>query len=164
MFRSLSALSLPVSPPPLVLFLSTSVCIYYVQVINFLCAFELSLQTELLYKKNPKLLNQFQYCEKELVPFIVIVGEDEKANGGVKIRDVQTRKEVSCFLYVAQDFAVVFFCTAMQPFMYPGALYVPMQAFFLWFQSYARKSVWPGQFCNVFITYPPPVFSCGTAQ
>ena len=74
----------------------------------FLCAFELSLQTELLYKKNPKLLNQFQYCEKELVPFIVIVGEDEKANGGVKIRDVQTRKEVSCFLYAAKDFAVFF--------------------------------------------------------
>ena len=53
------------------------------------------LQTELLYKKNPKLLNQFQYCEKETVPFIVIVGEDEKAKGGVKIRDVQTRQEVS---------------------------------------------------------------------
>ena len=26
---------------------------------------------------------------------MVIVGEDEKANGGVKIRDVQTRQEVS---------------------------------------------------------------------
>ena len=55
-------------------------------------------QTELLYKKNPKLLNQFQYCEKELVPFIVIVGEEEKANGGVKIRDVQTRQEVKMIL------------------------------------------------------------------
>ena len=53
------------------------------------------MQTELLYKKNPKLLNQFQYCEKETVPFIVIVGEEERANGGVKIRDVLTRQEVS---------------------------------------------------------------------
>ena len=59
------------------------------------CVICFNFQTELLYKKNPKLLNQFQYCEKETVPFIVIVGEDEKANGGVKIRDVQTRQEVS---------------------------------------------------------------------
>lgn len=60
-----------------------------------ICAklWEAGIKTELLYKKNPKLLNQFQYCEKELVPLVVIVGEDEKANGGVKIRDVQTRQE-----------------------------------------------------------------------
>lgn len=55
----------------------------------------LDFQTELLYKKSPKLLNQFQYCERETVPFIVIVGEEEKAKGGVKIRDVRTRQEVS---------------------------------------------------------------------
>ena len=30
---------------------------------------------------------------------MVIVGEDEKANGGVKIRDVQTRQEVSSKLH-----------------------------------------------------------------
>lgn len=48
-----------------------------------------------MYRKNPKLLNQFQYCEKEGIPFMVVVGEEEKANGGVKIRDVETRKEVS---------------------------------------------------------------------
>ncbi len=48
----------------------------------------------MLYKKNPKLLNQFQYCEKEEVPVIVIVGEDEKARGGVKVREVVTRNEV----------------------------------------------------------------------
>ena len=40
------------------------------------------------------MLNQFQYCEKEAVPIIVIVGEEEKASGGVKIRDVQSRQEV----------------------------------------------------------------------
>ena len=49
----------------------------------------------MLYKKNPKLLNQFQYCEREAVPYVVIVGEEEKANGGVKIRDVESRQEVS---------------------------------------------------------------------
>lgn len=48
-----------------------------------------------MYRQNPKLLNQFQYSEKEGIPFIVLVGEEEKANGGVKIRDVDTRKEVS---------------------------------------------------------------------
>ncbi|XP_064405227.1 histidine--tRNA ligase, cytoplasmic-like isoform X2 [Halichondria panicea] len=51
------------------------------------------LKCEMMYKKNPKLLNQFQYCEKELVPLIVIVGEDERARGGVKIRDSVTRAE-----------------------------------------------------------------------
>lgn len=48
-----------------------------------------------MYRKNPKLLNQFQYCEKEGIPFMVLVGEEEKANGGLKIRNVETRKEVS---------------------------------------------------------------------
>ena len=52
------------------------------------------LQAELLYKTNPKLLNQFQYCEREAVPFLVIVGEQERANGGVKIRDGESRVEV----------------------------------------------------------------------
>ena len=42
------------------------------------------------------MLNQFQYCEKEGVPLIVIVGEEERANGGVKIRDVENRQEVHC--------------------------------------------------------------------
>ena len=51
-------------------------------------------QTEVMYKKNPKLLNQFQYSEREGVPLIVIVGEEEKSRGGVKIRDTNTRQEV----------------------------------------------------------------------
>lgn len=54
----------------------------------------LLLQTEMLYKKNPKLLNQFQYSEREGVPLLVIVGEEETTKGGVKIRDTYTRKEV----------------------------------------------------------------------
>lgn len=48
-----------------------------------------------MYKRNPKLLNQFQYCEREAVPFIVLIGEEEQAKGGVKIRDTVTREEVS---------------------------------------------------------------------
>ena len=49
----------------------------------------------MLYKNNPKMLNQFQYCEREQVPYLVIVGEDEKAKGGVKVRHVTSREEVS---------------------------------------------------------------------
>lgn len=48
----------------------------------------------MLYKKDPKMLNQFQYCEREQVPYLVIVGEDERATGGVKIRNAVTREEV----------------------------------------------------------------------
>ena len=48
----------------------------------------------MLYKKNPKLLNHLQYCEKEGVPLVVIVGETERANGGVKVREVESRQEV----------------------------------------------------------------------
>jgi histidyl-tRNA synthetase len=49
--------------------------------------------TEMLYKKNPKLLNQFQYSEREGVPLLVILGEEETARGGVKIRDTRTRQD-----------------------------------------------------------------------
>ena len=48
----------------------------------------------MLYKKDPKMLNQFQYCEREQVPYLVIVGQDERDNGGVKIRNAVSREEV----------------------------------------------------------------------
>ncbi|CAI8050358.1 Histidine--tRNA ligase [Geodia barretti] len=51
------------------------------------------IKTEMLYKRNPKLLNQFQYSEREGVPLLVIVGEEETVKGGVKIRDTHTREE-----------------------------------------------------------------------
>ena len=47
-----------------------------------------------MYKKDPKMLNQFQYCEREQVPYLVIVGQDERDNGGVKIRNAVSREEV----------------------------------------------------------------------
>lgn len=52
-----------------------------------------------MYKNNPKLLNQFQYCEREGVPFVIIVGEGEKKEGKVKLRDVTTRQEVCSSMY-----------------------------------------------------------------
>ena len=66
------------------------------------------------YKKNPKFLNQIQYCERERVPFMVVVGAEERERGGVKIRDVVQQTEVGvkilftshlcCMLFSAQDF------------------------------------------------------------
>ena len=51
-------------------------------------------QTEMVYKKNPKFLNQIQYCEREQIPIMVVIGEGERDKNGVKIRDVETQKEV----------------------------------------------------------------------
>ncbi|XP_019854638.1 PREDICTED: histidine--tRNA ligase, cytoplasmic-like [Amphimedon queenslandica] len=52
------------------------------------------IKAEMSYKVNPKFLNQVQYCEKELVPLMVIIGDQELAQGVVKLRDVQTQEEV----------------------------------------------------------------------
>lgn len=49
----------------------------------------------MLYKKNPKLLNQLQYCEDTGIPLVAIVGEQELKDGVVKLRVVATREEVS---------------------------------------------------------------------
>lgn len=46
------------------------------------------------YKKDPKFLNQIQYCEQNSIPLIIIVGGEEKEKGGVKIRDVDSQTEV----------------------------------------------------------------------
>ncbi|XP_077122250.1 histidine--tRNA ligase, cytoplasmic [Ranitomeya variabilis] len=51
-------------------------------------------KAELLYKKNPKLLNQLQYCEESGIPLVAIIGEQELKDGVVKLRDVSTREEV----------------------------------------------------------------------
>ena len=57
-------------------------------------------QCEMTYKRNPRLLNQFQYCEREAVPFLVIVGEDEMSKGGVQIREVNSRKDVRIIIII----------------------------------------------------------------
>ncbi|XP_062502197.1 histidine--tRNA ligase, cytoplasmic-like isoform X2 [Corticium candelabrum] len=52
------------------------------------------IKTELFHKVNPKLLNQFQYCEEHGIPFVAIIGQDELAQGHVKLRDTLTRNEM----------------------------------------------------------------------
>ncbi|KAI9541481.1 Histidine--tRNA ligase, cytoplasmic [Dissostichus eleginoides] len=46
-----------------------------------------------MYKKNPKLLSQLQYCEDSGIPLVAILGEQELKDGVVKLRAVATRKE-----------------------------------------------------------------------
>lgn len=52
------------------------------------------IKAELLYKKNPKLLNQLQYCEETGIPLVAIIGEEELKNGVIKLRSVASREEV----------------------------------------------------------------------
>ena len=46
------------------------------------------------YRRNPKLLDQLQYCEKNQIELCVIIGSSELEAGTLKIRDVATRTEV----------------------------------------------------------------------
>lgn len=55
----------------------------------------------MLYKKNPKLLNQLQYCEDTGIPLVAIIGEQELKDGVVKLRVVATREEVRMPLHIS---------------------------------------------------------------
>ncbi|CAF3336495.1 unnamed protein product [Rotaria sp. Silwood1] len=50
-------------------------------------------KAEMALKRNPKMLDQLQYCEKNQVELCVIIGSSELEAGIVKIRDVETREE-----------------------------------------------------------------------
>ena len=77
-------------------YVNTGTCSFPINQCHTVCAL---LQAEMSYKKNPKFLRQFQYSEREGVPLIVIVGDEEKAKGGIKIRDTNTRQEVRANLW-----------------------------------------------------------------
>ena len=51
------------------------------------------LQAETPYKKNPKLLSQFQFAENMQIPLALVIGESEIAAGTVKLRIMATREE-----------------------------------------------------------------------
>ncbi|XP_061858632.1 histidine--tRNA ligase, cytoplasmic-like isoform X2 [Colius striatus] len=53
------------------------------------------IKAEVLYKKNPKLLSQLQYCEDTGIPLVAIVGEQELKDRVVKLRVVASREEVN---------------------------------------------------------------------
>lgn len=52
------------------------------------------LQTEQSYKRNPKALDQFQYCETNSIPIAIIIGGSEIEMGVVTLRIVGSREEV----------------------------------------------------------------------
>ncbi|XP_064607651.1 histidine--tRNA ligase-like isoform X2 [Liolophura sinensis] len=51
------------------------------------------IKAEQSYKKNPKPLDQFQYCENTGIPLCLVLGQSEIDSGVVKIRNTQTREE-----------------------------------------------------------------------
>eukprot|EP00040_Diaphanoeca_grandis_P011157 m.57136 g.57136 ORF g.57136 m.57136 type:complete len:509 (-) comp22337_c0_seq5:4105-5631(-) len=53
-----------------------------------LCAelWEAGIKAELVYKANPKLLNQLQQAEKDGIPLVIIIGQNELDEGIVKLR------------------------------------------------------------------------------
>ncbi len=50
-------------------------------------------------KRNPRLLDQVQYCEKNQIELGVIIGSSELAAGIVKIRNIASREEVRFQIY-----------------------------------------------------------------
>jgi histidyl-tRNA synthetase len=54
---------------------------------------EAGIQTEFMYKSKPKLQAQFNVCDKEVIPFAVIIGPDEVEQGLVKIKDMRAKVE-----------------------------------------------------------------------
>lgn len=51
------------------------------------------IKTEISYKKNPRMLDQLQYCEDRGIPYALIIGGDELVKGVVKIRHIASREE-----------------------------------------------------------------------
>lgn len=56
--------------------------------------FIFSPKAEMLHQENPKFLNQVQYCEKQEIPLMLIIGEEEIEKKQVKVRNVKEKTEV----------------------------------------------------------------------
>ncbi|CAJ0644473.1 11173_t:CDS:10 [Entrophospora sp. SA101] len=48
---------------------------------------------EYMYKNKPKLQSQFTICDRDQIPFAVIIGPDEINNGEVKIKDMRSKEQ-----------------------------------------------------------------------
>lgn len=51
------------------------------------------IRAEHSFKLDPKLLKQFQHCEKYDIPLAVVIGDYELQRGVVRLRNVQSREE-----------------------------------------------------------------------
>jgi len=58
------------------------------------CLWDAGINAEHSYKRNPKALDQFQFCEDKGIPIAVIIGEDEIKKQIVKLKMTSTREEV----------------------------------------------------------------------
>lgn len=54
---------------------------------------EAGISAEMSQKRKLKTLDQFSYCEKNVIPLAVVLGPTEMADGKAKIRDIQDRTE-----------------------------------------------------------------------
>jgi len=51
------------------------------------------IDAEYLYKKKPKLLDQFEYCEKNGIPLVIVIGQDELDSNQVRLKMVADRED-----------------------------------------------------------------------
>lgn len=58
------------------------------------------------------MLNQFQFCEENGVPFCVVIGESEIEKGEVTLRDMSSRNEVTTITHLSltKHCWFLFFC------------------------------------------------------
>jgi len=60
-----------------------------------ICAelWDAGIKAEYMYKNKPKLQSQFSICDRDKIPFAVIIGRDELNNDKVKIKDMRTKEQ-----------------------------------------------------------------------
>lgn len=51
------------------------------------------IRSEHSVKQNPRILHQFQYCEKHEIPFAIVIGDSELQRNVIKLRKTSTREE-----------------------------------------------------------------------
>eukprot|EP00057_Strongylocentrotus_purpuratus_P021777 XP_011676251.1 PREDICTED: histidine--tRNA ligase, cytoplasmic [Strongylocentrotus purpuratus] len=51
------------------------------------------IKAEMSYKKNPKMLDQYQQAEKYSIPLLAVIGEQELKDGVITLRNSATREE-----------------------------------------------------------------------
>ncbi|RKO89114.1 histidyl-tRNA synthetase, partial [Blyttiomyces helicus] len=63
-----------------------------------ICAqlWDAGVKAEYMFKRKPRSLQvQWEICDKEQIPFAVLIGKDEAASGTVKLKDMTTKEEVT---------------------------------------------------------------------
>ncbi|CAG8467717.1 4455_t:CDS:10 [Acaulospora colombiana] len=60
-----------------------------------ICAelWDADIKAEFTYKNKPKLQHQFSVCDREQIPFAVIIGRDELNRGEVRIKDMRSKEQ-----------------------------------------------------------------------